>query len=148
MTTDLAPLTAQEVTKLAEDWYQKLDVHAPMVEVLPMLSSNGLEMIFPEATLRSLAEFESWYQGVIRIFFDEIHEITKCDVTISGDKANVDIVVKWEASVWKPPARNSERIKLDAYQTWVVERSPETAQPVITTYTVDELKYHDGSAKL
>ena len=148
MTTNLAPLTAEEVQKLAEVWYLKLDVHAPMVEVLPMLSDNGLEMKFPEATLRSLAEFESWYQGVIRIFFDEVHEIKKCDVTLTGDKATVDIVVKWEASVWKPPARNSERIRLDAYQTWDVERSAQTGRPVITRYTVDELKYHEGSATL
>ncbi|MDH3673985.1 MAG: hypothetical protein OES12_00710 [Anaerolineae bacterium] len=148
MTTNPAPLTVEEVQKLAEDWYLKLDVHAPMVEVLPMLSGNGLEMKFPEATLRSLAEFESWYQGVIRIFFDEVHEVKKCDVTLSGDKATVDIIVKWEASVWKPPARNSERIMLDAYQTWVVERLVETEQPVIAVYTVDELKYHEGSATL
>ncbi len=58
---------------MAEAWYRKLDVHAPMVDVLPMLSEDGLEMRFPEATLTTMAEFEGWYQRVIRIFFDEVH---------------------------------------------------------------------------
>lgn len=146
--SNLASLTEAEVKEMAAEWYRKLDVHAPMVEILPMLAEEGVEMKFPEATLYSLAEFESWYQGVIRIFFDEVHEVTKCDVRVSGDKADVDIIVKWEASVWKPPARNSERIMLDAYQTWVVKRSPKTGKPVVVTYSVDELKYHEGSAKL
>lgn len=145
---DLAPLTEAEVQKFAKDWYLKLDVHAPMVELLPMLSENGLVMKFPEATLRSLAEFEGWYQGVIRIFFDEVHEVKKCVVTFSRDQAKADIIVKWEASVWNPPAEKSKRIKLDAYQTWIVQRSSQTGQPVVVSYSVDELKYHDGSAKL
>lgn len=144
----ITALTEAEVKDLVVEWYRKLDVHAPMVEILPMLADEGLEMKFPEATLRGHAEFEGWYQGVIRIFFDEVHEVTKCDVKLSGDKADVDIIVKWEASVWKPPARYSERIILDAYQTWIVKRSPSTGQAVVVTYIVDELKYHEGSAKL
>jgi len=145
---NLAPLTTAEVQQIAKDWYLKLDVHAPMVDLLPMLVEEGLEMKFPEATLRTLAEFESWYQGVIRIFFDEVHQVKKCDVTMTGDVAKADIIVQWEASVWHPPADKSHRIKLDAYQTWTVKRSSETGQPVIVTYSVDELKYHEGSARL
>lgn len=141
-------LTEAVARKLAEDWYRKLDVHAPEIELLPMLAEEGLEMRFPEATLRSLAEFESWYQGVIRIFFDEIHELKKCDVRLDGGRADLDIIVKWEASFWKPPARNSQRIRVDAYQTWSVTRSAKTGQPVVITYTVDEMKYYDGSARL
>jgi hypothetical protein len=142
------PLTEAEIKDVAVEWYRLLDVHAPMVDILPMIAAEGLEMKFPEATLRSLAEFEGWYQRVIRIFFDEVHEVKKCDAKISGDTATVDIIVKWEASVWNPPDRYSKRIKLDAYQTWTVKRSPQTGKPVVVTYSVDELKYHEGSAKL
>lgn len=146
--SNITPLTETEVKDLVTEWYRKLDIHTPMIEILPMLADEGLEMKFPEATLRNLAEFEGWYQGVIRIFFDEVHQVKKCDVKLSNEKADVDIIVKWEASVWKPPARNSERIMLDAYQTWVVKRSPKIGKPVIVTYIVDELKYHEGSARL
>jgi hypothetical protein len=145
---NLPPLTESDVQQLAKDWYLKLDVHAPMVEILPMLADEGLEMRFPEATVCGHAGFEGWYQRVIRIFFDEVHELKKCGVKVSGDQAEVDIVVKWEASVWNPPAAKSERIMLDAYQTWVVKRSPETQKPVVVTYIVDSLDYYEGSAKL
>jgi hypothetical protein len=141
-------MTEQEIKDMSVDWYNKLDIHAPMVEVLPMLSTDKLEMKFPEATLTSLAEFEGWYQGVIRIFFDEVHVVRKNDVTFNDDgTATVDIIVHWEASVWKPPARNSSRISLEAYQTWVVT-SNAAGKPVVQFYSVDKLEYNEGSALL
>jgi len=148
--SDLAPLTKGEVKKLVKDWYLKLDVHAPMVEILPMLADEGLEMRFPEATLRGHAEFESWYQGVIRIFFDEVHTMKELNIALSKDKTQADIklVVYWEASRWHPPAAKSERLMFDAYQTWVVKRSPETGKAVVVTYIVDKLEPMKGSAEL
>jgi hypothetical protein len=144
----MSPLTDSEIQELAANWYHKLDVHAPMVEVLPMLADEGLEMKFPEATLHGHAEFEGWFQRVIRIFFDEVHTVKEVKANISGDKADVKVVVKWEASVWNPPAAKSQRIVLDAYQTWVVKRSPATQKPVIVSYSVDSLDYAQGSARL
>ena len=144
----IAPLTTQEIRELAEAWYRKLDVHAPMVEVLPMLSEDGLEMRFPEATLTTMAEFEGWYQRVIRIFFDEAHLVKEVTAEIDGDIAKVHVVVEWQANVWNPPAANSARIKLDADQSWEVKRSSVTGKPVISIYTVNSLNYHDGSARL
>ena len=141
-------LTEAEVRELVAVWYKKLDVHAPMVEVLPLLSDETLEMKFPEATLHGLADFESWYQRVIRIFFDEVHTLKEVSVELQGDTANVHIVVEWQASVWNPPAANSARIVLDADQTWVVKKSASTGQAVVTRYIVNGLDYHPGSATL
>jgi hypothetical protein len=148
--SNLAPLSEKEVEQLVKDWYKKLDVHAPMVEILPMLADRGLEMQFPEATLRGHAEFEGWYQGVIRIFFDEVHTLKELNTKISEDKAqaNIKLVVYWEASRWNPPAARSDRLMFDAYQTWIVKRSPETGKAVIVTYIVDKLDPMEGSAPL
>lgn len=143
-----APLTTQEIRELAEAWYRKLDVHAPMVEVLPMLSEGGVEMHFPEATLATMAEFEGWYQRVIRIFFDEVHTVKEVSAEIDGDTARVHVVVEWQASIWNPPAASSARIKCDADQSWVVKRSPVSGKAVISVYTVNGLTYHEGSAQL
>lgn len=146
--SNLTSLTEAEVKQLAADWYKKLDVHAPLEEYVPFLTEEGLEMRFPEATAYGFDGFKDWYERVIGIFFDEVHTLKEVKVTPSGDKADVKVVVKWEASVWKAPAPKSERIVLDAYQTWVVERSPNTGKPVVLTYIVDSLDYYDGSAQL
>jgi hypothetical protein len=42
--------TEESIKDFVADWYKKLDVHAPMVEVLPMLANEELEMVFPEVT--------------------------------------------------------------------------------------------------
>ena len=144
----IAPLTNAEIKKLATEWYRKLDVHAPVAEVTPLLAAKGLEMKFPEATLRTYAEFEGWYDRVTRLFFDEVHIVEEVTSKTNGDSADVKVVVHWEASIWNPPAAKSQRIKLDAFQTWRVARSPETDQPVITSYAVDKFEYAPDSARL
>ncbi len=141
------PLTPAVVQALAARWYRLLDVHAPMVDVLPLLG-DAPEMVFPEVTLTSLAGFESWYQRVIRLFFDEVHTLKVCDATVNGDTAAVKVIVQWEASVWNPPDALSRRIRLDADQDWTVAISPRNGQPVITRYVVNGLNYHPGSATL
>jgi hypothetical protein len=147
LATSAAPLTAKEVKELAAQWYRKLDVHAPLVELLPLVD-EGAEMKFPEATLHGQADFEGWYERVIRIFFDEVHTLKEVKVQPTDEGAEVKVVVHWEASVWNPPAAKSQRIKLDAYQTWFVRRSPATDKPIIARYVVDELVYDKDSAKL
>lgn len=140
-------LTQQSIQTLAEAWYKKLDVHAPMVELLPFLADEELEMVFPEATIYGHAGFEGWFQRVIRIFFDEVHTVKTVESVINGSSALVKVIVHWEASVWNSPEANSNRIKLDAFQTWEVKQLAND-RIVITKYTVDQLQYEDGSATL
>ncbi len=140
-------LTPAAVKALAAKWYQLLDVHAPMVDVLPLLSDTP-EMVFPEVTLNTLAGFEGWYQRVVRIFFDEVHTLKTCAVTLKDGEARVKVIVEWQASVWTPPEAASKRIRCDADQDWIVALSPRTGRPVITRYVVNGISYHRGSAKL
>jgi hypothetical protein len=143
----LTTLTESEVKQLVDDWYLKLDVHAPIAEVLPLLAGETLEMQLPETTLHGFDEFTAWYEGVIHTFFDEVHTLQTLDITVDGDReaypkgnrAYVHLVVRWEASRWNAPAPKSERLAFDADQRWVVGRSPDTQQPAIVTYIVDSL---------
>ena len=145
----LAPLTKDEVWDFATEWYKKLDIHAPMVEILPMLADKELEMEFPEGSSHGYAGFEAWYQRVIRIFFDEVHTLKEVTPASSTEETmNLNVVVQWEASIWNPPEPKTARIKCDAYQRWVVKRSPTTKKPVIQVYIVDSMEYAPGSAKL
>lgn len=142
-------ITESEIKELANDWYHKLDIHAPLVDALPHVSEDGLEMRFPEATLHTLAEFEGWWLKVIHVFFDELHTPKEVKITgVDGDLVKVHVVVEWQASMWTPPAARSARIVADADQDWVVKRSPRTGKPVIVTYIVNSMKYHEGSATL
>jgi hypothetical protein len=145
----ITAFTEAEVKQFAVDWYSKLDVHAPLEEYIPLLAEQGLEMQFPEATVYGFEGFQGWYERVIGIFFDEIHTVKSTKIiSQSEEQAEIKVVVKWEASVWNPPAAYSSRIILDAYQTWIVKRSPKTQQPVVAIYIVDSLDYAEGSAKL
>ena len=140
-------LTQESIQTFVTDWYLKLDVHAPMVEILPLLADSELECVFPEVTVYGYAGFESWYQRVIRTFFDEVHTVNKADATIDGDTATVDVVVHWEASVWNAPEATSKRIDADAYQTWTLKDGP-NGTPILTKYVVDDFVPREGSANL
>ena len=147
-TDRLVELTQAEVQELAEVWYRKLDIHAPFEELVPLLVSSGLKMVFPEMTAEGLDGIRTWYERVVTIFFDEVHTLKEVKMVPKGDRVEVNVVVKWEASRWNPPAPRSERIVADAYQTWEVVRSPESGKAVIQTYIVDSLKYYEGSDQL
>lgn len=141
-------LSETEIRDLVTTWYRKLDVHAPMEELIPLLVEDGLKMVFPEMTAEGLEGIRKWYERVINLFFDEIHTVKEVKLIPKDDRTEVKVIVKWEASRWIPPAPRSERIISDAYQTWEVVRSPVSHKPVILTYIVDSLEYYDGSAKL
>lgn len=146
--SQLAPLTQAEVEKFAKDWYRKLDVHEPLENYIPLLADGQLEMVFPEGSVRGFEGFKGWYERVIRLFFDEVHTVKRVVMSKPGAPAEVKVVVRWEASRWNPPAARSERIILDAFQTWTVERAPATGQPRITRYVVDGLEYAPNSVRL
>lgn len=145
---NLTPVTETDINELVSQWYKKLDVHAPMVEILPLLADQDLEMVFPETTAYGYAGFENWYQRVIRVFFDEIHTLREVTSNPANDTTEVKIVVHWQARMWNPPNPKSDRINCDAYQTWVIQRSLASGKPIIVKYIVDKLEYHAGSARL
>ncbi len=148
-------LTQGEIEELAVEWYNKLDVHAPLEEYRSLLAEEGLNMVFPEITCRNFEDFAKWYQGgetlpgVINLFFDEVHTLKLVrPIDISPEQATVKVIVKWETSKWKVGAAISERMVMDAYQTWIVKRSPTSQKAVIQSYIVDDLKLAPGSAPL
>jgi hypothetical protein len=140
-------LSAQEVDKLARDWYRALDVHVPFDELIPMVASEGLKMVFPEGTMEGVDGFRGWYDAVTHKFFDEVHTVKSVDSHVHGDHAHVKVVVNWQAKVWNPPDAKSKWLGFDAYQTWEVARG-DSGGPVVVTYIVDELKPMEGSASL
>jgi hypothetical protein len=150
------------VRTLVYEWYRKLDIHAPVEQLLGSLSED-LEMVLPETTLQGKDAFRAWYEGssnslglpgVINIFFDEKHELKRVDIEITSYdnpanwRADVTIVVRWEARRWSPPAATSNYLAFDAWQRWRVGLQPSTNDPVVERYIVDALEPLAGSASL
>lgn len=143
MTVDLI-----KMNDMVRKWYAALDTHEPVATLVDMLSASEIQMVFPEARLAGAEAFTGWYEGVIRIFFDEVHHVERVDIDkIDGDMADIKVLVRWEASRWKPPAARSERLIVLAYQSWTV-RFGVDGTPRIATYIVDRLEYLPGSAHL
>jgi len=142
-----AGLTEAEVRKLVDDWYKALDVHVPFEEIVPFVSTSGLEMYWPEGPTFGVDGFKGWYERVTRTFFDEVHTMKELTITPRGDEADVKLVVNWQAKVWNPPDPKSKWLGMDARQTWVVRRS-EAGRPVIQKYVVDGIDLMEGSASL
>jgi hypothetical protein len=141
-------LQADEIHDLAVRWYRALDVHVPIEDLWPMLAGDDLEMTFPEGISRGHEGFANWYQAVTHRFFDEVHTVKDVTSVIDGDRADVKVVVNWQAKIWDPPAANSAWLGFDAYQTWTVTRDPESGKAIILTYVVDDLSPMPGSATL
>jgi hypothetical protein len=156
------PLTEENIKKFADAWYLALDQHAPEAEIVKLLADDGLKMIFPESTLEGLSDFLAWYRGgktaagndlpgVINIFFDENHNVASVKPTISGDGAEVDVVVAWQASWFTPPAAKSKRTAMDATQRWTLRRSNKNEYGLeIASYNavVIPFQYAPGAARL
>ncbi len=145
---DLVTLSQFEVKQLVNDWFLKLDIHATVEQLLPLLANETLEMQLPEVTLHGLDEFKSWYEHIVHTFFDEVHTMQSLDINTASEQAEVQLVVRWEASRWNAPAPNSERLAFDAAQRWVIKRSPNTQNLVIDTYIVDALTPLEGFPNL
>jgi hypothetical protein len=144
----VATLTEVEVKQFVIDWYRKLDVHAPVDELLPRLAAEGLEVRLPETTLYSHADFINWYEGVTRKFFNEVHTMKELHVTIASGQADVQLVVNWQAFIWNAPAPKSQWLGFDAAQSWVVKPSEEDGRLLVVTYIVDALTPMPGSPDL
>jgi Ser/Thr protein kinase RdoA (MazF antagonist) len=86
----------------------------------------------------------------LRTYFDEVHTIQKLEITLHEDcsEATAKIVVTWEASRWNSPAPASERLMMDATQTWLVRRDPASGRAVIVSYIVDHIEPLPGSVPL
>ncbi|MGH9122007.1 MAG: hypothetical protein ACRDYC_08675, partial [Acidimicrobiales bacterium] len=91
--------SADNLKSFAVAWYNGLDIHAPAAELQRFLAGEGLEMAFPEKTMRSYPDFDEWLDVIYHTFFDENHNVHTVEVTAQTDTTvDVDVVVAWQAS--------------------------------------------------
>lgn len=141
------PFRRAEIEAFVADWYHQLDIHAP-ADRLVALVDERVEMQFPEGTVRGAEQFRAWYEDMIRLFFDELHTVTRVGIDWRDGRCLLDVAVNWQARRWRPPAPRSEWIGFDAYQRWELAASPKDGRPVVSRYIVDELRPMPGSPPL
>ena len=160
--TNSRRITEEQVERFVTAWYLALDQHLPPDECAKLVTDKGLEMIFPEQTLHGIDDFKAWYAGgtysdgtqapgVINIFFDENHNVVSVQADISGEEAQVEVTVAWQASWFEPPAAKSKRVSLDAVQRWIVrtsDRNPYGLEVVSYNAMAEPFKYAAGFARL
>lgn len=141
-------ITEDTIHTLVVEWYQALDRHDELADVLPYLLDEGLEMRFPEVTARGHSGFIDWYKAVTNRFFDEQHTVKTVEITrIDAQGADLTVVVNWQCKIWNPPAANSEFLGFDAYQRWELVFGPDE-DIWLKTYIVDDMKPMPGSGSL
>ncbi|GIE30760.1 hypothetical protein Ait01nite_038050 [Actinoplanes italicus] len=132
MTTKSETLS-DSVSAFAALWFGYLDVHAPEQQLVDCLADDGLVMVFPERTLRSVAEFRDWYATVCLAYTDETHVIEEITATNEGDHIEASVVVIWRAT----QTSDGSRLQMRARQTWELRHT--ATGLVISLYRVDEL---------
>lgn len=123
------------VREFAQNWFDLLSDHEPVALLLPLLADDGLEMVFPERTLRSHDDFADWYAVVGRSFADQSHEIERIDVLGDGEQTDLSVVVIWRAT----QVSDDARIAVRATQSWRLVRDDSGALR-IAEYRVLDMK--------
>ena len=145
------PITIEQARLFAVGWFLALDEHVPIERACSFLADDGLNMQFPDGDIRDYSSFERWYDRVTHLFFDEIHTVHIVNGTFSGERAELRVVVGWQASWFEPPAAKSKRTSMNATQDWTVRRSAKNAYGLeIVTYnaTAEPFAYAPGFARL
>lgn len=113
-------------------WFDLLNEHAPVENLLDMVSDTDLTMVFPEATLRNHGDFRRWYDDVGRNYTDQSHVLQELDARDEVDRTDVQLTVVWKARQLCDGAQLAFRVN----QSWQLRETPETGKPVISTYKV------------
>jgi hypothetical protein len=146
----MSALNEANIKKFVADWYYSLDIHASAAQCETMLVDQGLQLVFPEKTMRTYAEFEGWLSVIYSTFFDELHNVVKVEIkNLTETSADLDVVVAWQASWFTPPDAKSKRTSMNAFQRWVIVLSDKNPYGLaIEQYFVDRFDYAPGFAQL
>jgi Domain of unknown function (DUF4440) len=144
-------ITQEEITRFVQDWFRKLDDHAPPNEFLRMLSDEGLEMRFPDCTIGDFNAFRERYERRTRFFFDERHTAKIGPAKIDGDRASVGLEVAWQATWVEPAGARAKHVTLTAKENWIVRRSDRNGYGLEILFydaTVEPMQYATESSRL
>lgn len=125
-------LTDAMVRNVVLTWYSSTNEHRPVGDFENMLAED-VQMKYPNQPelITGRAGFRDWYAGVLKLYFDETHEVEAWDVKIAGNLATVVVVVRWECRSWPEGAARSKYEAFLSRQRFEIERSSEDGRVLI-----------------
>ncbi|MGF1431495.1 nuclear transport factor 2 family protein [Kitasatospora sp. LaBMicrA B282] len=124
-----------EIREFAQQWFDLLSRHDPVEDLLPLVVDEGLEMAFPERTLRSHADFRDWYTVVGEAFDDQSHVLEQFTAREQDGRVDIELTVVWAAKHLAEGTRAAFRVQ----QSWQLTREPATGALRISHYQVGTL---------
>jgi hypothetical protein len=125
-------LTESMVRNVVLTWYASTNEHRP-VEEFEVLLSEDVEMRYPnkKEPFTGRAAFREWYADVLRIYFDETHEVESWDIKLDGNRAVAVVTVRWEARSWPVGSARSKYEASLSRQRFEIERAAEDGRVYI-----------------
>jgi hypothetical protein len=124
-----------EIKEFAQEWFDLLSRHDPVGKLLPLVADEGLEMAFPERTLRSHDDFRDWYTVVGEAFADQAHTLESFDSREQDGLVDIELTVLWAAQHLADEAFRVFRVE----QSWQLRRDADTGALCILRYRVGTL---------
>lgn len=130
-----ADLTGDAVTaEFVQQWFDLLSAHEPVEKLLPLVSEQDLEMIFPMDVLRNHEDFRRWYKTIGEDNRDQSHTVERLETRRQGDTVNIDLTVLWQTTQTSDNVAHRFRVR----QQWRLRELPD-GRLVIVSYQVGEL---------
>lgn len=124
-----------EIKTFVQKWFDLLSAHVPVEHLLPMLAQENLEMVFPERTLLSHDDFRDWYRVVGENFTNQEHILEELNSRDTEDGVEINLKVVWKAV----QTSDGSHLAFCATQSWLLQKSAQTDQPVTVKYRVHSL---------
>ncbi len=125
----------ETIEKFVQEWFDLLNGHAPVDQLLPLVSNSDLEMVFPERTLRNHTDVREWYDVVGKTYTNQQHIIEELHSDEKANNTEVSLKVVWKAE----QKSDGSPLAFRATQSWLLKKSPETDRPLIVKYYVQSL---------
>ena len=131
-------LTDAMVRNVILTWYSSTNEHRPVEEFETMLSED-VEMRYPnrDEPFTGREAFREWYANVLKIYFDETHEVESWDIKLDENRAIAVVVVRWEARSWPVGAARSKYEAFLSRQRFEIDRSVQDGRAYIRKKIVE-----------
>lgn len=106
-----------DVKAFVYTWFAGFDHQADIGVFKKHLNPEKVDMHFPDFPIKSISDFERWYNNVIDAIQWNTHRIS--NLLVSGDKINgfsVSLDINWRAKTYK-----GETYDMNIHQDWMVK---------------------------